>query len=100
MCIRDRHLIVPHLDLIVISARAEQWLGLVEVHAANRTVVALESLDESPHAEVPQLDGAAVKTRQEPSALRMETYALDSVAFGFEFSEHSSRLGCVPHPHD
>lgn len=43
----------PDLDLVVVSARDKQRLGLVEVDTPDWAIVLLEAVDESSHAVVP-----------------------------------------------
>lgn len=47
-------LVVPDLDLVVIAARNEQRLCLVEVDSSNWAVVLFKSVDQGSHAIVPQ----------------------------------------------
>lgn len=37
-------LVRPHLDFVVVSARDEQWLRLVEIDAANWPIVLLKTV--------------------------------------------------------
>jgi hypothetical protein len=46
-------LVAPDLDLVVIAARNEQWLGFVEVNASNGSIVFFEAINECSHAVVP-----------------------------------------------
>ena len=43
-------LVVPHFNLVIISARDNEWLDFVEVNAANWTVVLVEALQQNTHA--------------------------------------------------
>jgi hypothetical protein len=46
-------LVGPDLDLIVVSARDEEGLRLVEIDSADRAVMLLKSVDERPHTVIP-----------------------------------------------
>jgi len=59
-------LIRPDLDLVVITSRYEQGLGLVEVDTSDRSIVLLESVNQCSHAVIPQLDGRGVKRNKDP----------------------------------
>lgn len=56
--------------------------------AADGAVVLVELVDQGSHAVVPELDDAAVETRQDPWPLRVETQALHSVTLRLEFRQH------------
>lgn len=59
-------LVVPDLDLVVITAGHEQGLRRVEVNASDRTIMFFESIDECSHAVIPQLDSGGVKRDEDP----------------------------------
>lgn len=59
-------LVVPDLDLVVITAGYEQGLGRVEVDASDRSIMFFESVNECPHAVIPQLDSGGVKGDEDP----------------------------------
>lgn len=46
-------LMVPDLDLVVVTAGHEEGLGRVEVDAANRAIVFFEAIDKGSHAIIP-----------------------------------------------
>ena len=48
----------------------------------------VKSVNESPHPVIPQLDHAAVKTREDPWPLTVETQSLHSITLGLEFRQH------------
>jgi len=48
------------------------------------TIVFVETLKKGSHPVVPQLDRAIVKSGENPGTLRMESNALDAIAFGLE----------------
>lgn len=48
-------LIRPDLNLVVVSARHEEGLRLVEVDSSNRSIMLLETVDQRSHTIVPQL---------------------------------------------
>jgi len=49
-------LVRPNLDLVVVSPRYEKRLGLVKVDASDRPVMLFESINESSHTIIPQLN--------------------------------------------
>lgn len=44
------------------------------------TIMLVEAFEESAHAVVPELDGAVVKSSQDPGTLGVESDSLDAVA--------------------
>lgn len=46
-------LVVPNLDLVIVTSGHKQGLGWVEVNTANWTIVFFKSVDKSSHAVVP-----------------------------------------------
>ena len=46
-------LIRPDFDLVVVSPRYEQWLGLVEIYASDRPVMLLEAIYQCAHTIIP-----------------------------------------------
>lgn len=46
-------LVRPYFDLVVVSSRDEERLGLVKIDASYRSIMLLESVNESPHAVIP-----------------------------------------------
>lgn len=50
-------LVVPDLNLVVVTSRHKQGLGRMKVDTADGAIVLFESVNESSHAVVPQLDG-------------------------------------------
>jgi len=81
-------LVVPDLNLIIITSGHEERLRGVEVDASDGPVVLVEAVEEGAHAVVPHLDDAAVEAGQDPWAARVEGEALDPVALGLELGEH------------
>ena len=59
-------LVGPDLDLVVIASGDEEGLGLVEVDAANRSVVFFESINEGSHTIVPQLNSRGMQRNEDP----------------------------------
>lgn len=43
----------PDLDLVIVTSRDEEGLGLVEVDTAHRAVVLFKAVNKSAHAVVP-----------------------------------------------
>lgn len=56
--------------------------------AAHRAVVLVESVDESAHSVIPELDHTAVKTRQDPWPLAVKAQPFDPITLGLEFRQH------------
>lgn len=52
----------------------------------------VEAINEGVHAVVPELDHAAVQTRQDPWPLAVETQALHSIALRLKLGQHFLRL--------
>lgn len=48
----------------------------------------VEAVDEGAHAVIPELDHAAVKTREDPWALAVKAQSLHSIALSLEFRQH------------
>ncbi|KAK7301399.1 hypothetical protein RJT34_12262 [Clitoria ternatea] len=79
-------LVVPYLDLVVVTAaRDEEWLGFIEVNAADGALVLVDVVGQSFDAVVTQLDDPVVETGEDPWALGVEGKTLHPVALGFEF---------------
>jgi hypothetical protein len=85
-------LIIPDLNLIIITSGDEERLGGVEVDAADRPVVLVEAVEEGAHAVVPHLDHPAVEARQDPWPPRVEAQALHPVALRLELGQHPRGL--------
>lgn len=66
-------LIGPDLDFVVVTARDEEGLRVVEVDSSHRTIVLFESINQRSHPVVPQLNGAGVERDKNPwSSSRLE----------------------------
>lgn len=72
-------LVVPHLDLVVVTSGHEEGLRFVEVNSTHGAIVLVKSIDKRAHAIVPQLDDSAVQARQDPWPLRVEAQAFDPI---------------------
>ena len=59
-------LVAPHLDLVVVASRDEERLGLVEIDTSNRPVVFFETVNESTHTVVPQLNSGGMEGDEDP----------------------------------
>jgi len=59
-------LVVPYLNLIVITSRDEQRLRLVEVDATDRAFMLIKAVNECAHPIIPQLDDTTVQAGQNP----------------------------------
>ena len=81
-------LIVPDLDLKIISARNKQRLGQMEIDASDRALVFVEGLQQSAQAVVQQLDLPGVQGGQCPGTFRVERDTFYTLAFRVEFSQH------------
>lgn len=77
----------------------EQWLRLVEMNTTDRSIVLVESINESPHPVIPELDHTAVKTRQDPWPLTMETQSLDPIALRLKLRQHPFHSIFKPYTH-
>ena len=56
--------------------------------AADGPIVLVEAINESPHPVIPKLDHTAVKTRQDPWPLTMETQSLHSITLRLKLRQH------------
>ncbi len=83
----------PHLDLVVVPARDEKRLLVVEADAPDRPLVLVKLLEEGAHAVVPQLDDAVVQRGQDPGSLRVEGQALHPGGLGLELGQHGGDNG-------
>ena len=81
-------LVVPHLDLVVVAARHEEWLMIMEVNAAHGTVVLVEAIDQRLHAVVPELHYAVVQRCENPRPVRVEGEPLHPVALRLKLAQH------------
>lgn len=81
-------LVVPYLDFVIVSARHEQGLLVVETYSAYGAVVFVEFFKQCAHAIIPELDAAVVQTGQDPWPFWVEGKALDSGGFCFKFCQH------------
>jgi hypothetical protein len=59
-------LVVPDLNLVIITSGHKQGLGRVEINASDWAIVFFESVNESSHAVVPQLDSGRVERNENP----------------------------------
>ena len=81
-------LVVPHLDLVIITTAHEERLGVVEVDAADGTVVLIEAIEQRHHPVVPQLHDPVMQRRKDPRPVRVERKTLHAVALRLELGEH------------
>lgn len=59
-------LVRPDLDLVVVTARDEERLGVVEVDSSDWTVVLFEPINQGSHTVVPELDRRGVEGDENP----------------------------------
>ena len=59
-------LVRPDFDLVIVAAGYEERLCFVEVDAANRTIMLLESIDQCAHPVIPELDRGGVEGDENP----------------------------------
>jgi hypothetical protein len=59
-------LVVPDLDLVIITTGDKQGLSRVEIDSSNGAIVFFETINQSSHAVIPQLDGGGVKGDENP----------------------------------
>jgi len=81
-------LVIPDLNLVIVTSGHEERLRGVKVDAPDGPVVLVEAVEEGAHAVVPHLDDSAMEAGQDPWAARVEGEALDPVALGLELGEH------------
>lgn len=69
--------------------------------AADGSIVLVKAINESPHPVIPKLDHTAVKTRQDPWPLTMETQSLHSITLRFKLRQHPlhSNFQTLTHTH-
>lgn len=53
-------LVGPDLDLVVVTARDEERLGLVEIDTSDGAIVFLEAINQCSHSVIPELDSGRV----------------------------------------
>ena len=54
-------LVIPDSDLLIITSRAKERLGLMEVYSSNRPFVLVEFVNQDPDSVVKHLDVTGVK---------------------------------------
>lgn len=59
-------LVVPDLDLVVITTGDKQGLGRVEIDSSNGAVVFFEAINESSCPVIPELDSGGVEGDENP----------------------------------
>jgi hypothetical protein len=59
-------LVVPDLDLVIITTGDKQGLGRMEIDSSNGAIVFFEAINESSHAVVPKLDSRGVEGDENP----------------------------------
>jgi hypothetical protein len=59
-------LVVPDLNLVVVTTRHEQGLSRVEIDSSNGAIVFFKAINESPHAVIPELDCGGVEGDENP----------------------------------
>ena len=59
-------LIRPYLDLVVVAARHEKRLCLVEIDATNGAVVLFKAVNQCSHAIVPKLNRRGMEGDEDP----------------------------------
>ena len=60
----------------------------MKMDTTDRTFVLVESIDQSAHTIIPELDHATVQTGEDPWAFGVEGEALDSVTLRLELRQH------------
>lgn len=76
----------------------EEWLRFVEVDATNRAIMLIETVEESAHAIVPELDHTTVQTRQYPWPFAMKAQPFHPIALRLELRQHPRiSLKFLPH---
>jgi hypothetical protein len=64
-------LVIPHLDLVVVTARTKDGLGRMKADASDGPVVLVVAIHERAHLVVPELDRAVVERRGEEGLFRV-----------------------------
>lgn len=59
-------LIGPDLDFVIVATGHEKRLGLMKVDATDRAVVLFESINQSAHTIVPELNGGRMQGNEDP----------------------------------
>lgn len=77
----------------------EQWLRLVKMDTTDWSIVLVESINESTHPVIPELDHTAVKTCQDPWPLSMETQSLHPIALRLKLRQHPFHSIFKPYTH-
>lgn len=72
-------LVVPHLDLEVVSAGNEKWLLAVECNSPNRSVMFIELFDQRTDAIVPQLDYTTMQTVPRKNKINLSTILINHI---------------------
>ena len=60
----------------------------MKMNTTNRSFVLVESIDQSTHTVIPELDHATVQTGEDPWPFGVEGEALDSVTLRLELRQH------------
>lgn len=60
----------------------------MKMNTTDRSIVLVESINESAHAIIPELDHAAVETRQDPWPLAVEAQTFHSIALRLKLRQH------------
>ena len=60
--------------------------------STNRAIVLVETVDQSAHAVVPELDDAAVQAGQDPWPSRVKAQTLHAITLGLELRQHCDSL--------
>ena len=80
--------IETYLDLVIIAARNEQRLLIMEAYSSHGTFVLFELFEQCAHTIVPQLDDATMQRGENPGPSRVETHPFDTGRLRLEFCKH------------
>jgi hypothetical protein len=82
-------LVVPHLDLVIVTARNKQRLRHMEADATHwTTFMFLELLNHRLQPVIPELYCSIVKTGQDPGKFWVETQTFDAITLRLALDKH------------
>mmetsp|Transcript_4441 Transcript_4441/g.16200 ORF Transcript_4441/g.16200 Transcript_4441/m.16200 type:complete len:212 (+) Transcript_4441:5152-5787(+) len=80
-------LVIPDLDLVIITTRYKKWLRLMEIHPTHWPLVLFKAIKEGSHTIIPQLDHTVVQTRNDPWSTRMEAQTFHTITLCLKLRE-------------
>ncbi|GAB2255141.1 hypothetical protein Droror1_Dr00008919 [Drosera rotundifolia] len=79
-----KQFVVSNFDSVIITSGYEERLRPMKIHSPHMPLVFLKAIDECPHTVIPELDGAAVETCEDPWPLAVETQSLHPITLPLE----------------